>query len=183
MISNETFIIEKAAHIIKNKGIEELTIYNLATELSVNVNQLYPQFAKDNDLILMIMTAFENELKEFGHEHIKNIEPPEIELKLRFKKLHFLFLQKPYYLSIILDQRLIEKNNDIKKSFFRIRNIAATYLAEIINKGKKENIFKTNESTKTLVRKILNGFRIYMQDEHILNRMVVDIVALRTIEE
>lgn len=183
MITNETLIIEKAAHIIKNKGIKELTIYNLATELSVNVNRLYPQFTNDNDILLMMLTAFENELKVFGHEHIKHIEPPETEFNLIFKKLNFLFLQKPYYLSIILDQRLIERNNDIKKSFFRIRNIAATYLAEIINNGKKENIFKTNESTKTLVRKILNGFRTYMQNEHVLNGMIDEIEALRTVEE
>lgn len=182
MITKETLIIEKVAHIMKNKGIEEFTIHNLVTELGINENQLYHQFTNDNDILLMILTAFENELKEFAHEHIKNIEPPETEFKLLFKKLYFLFLQKPYYLSIIFDQRLIEKNNDIKKSFFRIRNIAATYLAEIINKGKNENVFKTNESTKTLVRKILNGFRAYMQDEHILNEMIVKMEALRTVE-
>jgi hypothetical protein len=182
MINYETLIIENAAHIIKNKGIEELTIYNLATELSVNVNQLYPQLTNDSDIILMIMTAFENDLKVFVHEQIKHIDSPETEFGLIFKKLDFLFLQKPYYLSIILDQRLIEKNTEIKKSFFRIRNIAATHLAEIINKGKKENVFKTSKSTNILVRKILYGFRSYMQDEHALNEMIVQIEALRTIE-
>lgn len=183
MKTKEALIIEKAAHIILNMGVEALTIHNLAIEMGVDETQLYQQFTNDSDIQLMILRFFENELNEFIQENIVNSEPPEAQFKLIFKKIYFLFLQKPYYLSVIFDLRLIEKNNEIKKTFFKIKNIAATNLSEIINNGKKENIFKTNEPTKSLVRKILYGFRAYMQDEHILNEIVFKVKALKTEEK
>ncbi len=176
-------IIKKAGEIIMTSGIEALTINNLATKMDVDENKLYNQFTKDDEIVLAILTGFEFELNEIGQQIAKKGELPGTELKLLFKMLYFLFLQKPYYLFIIFDKSLLERDNKIKKSFLRIKNIAETYLSSIINKGKEENTFKTKLSTKSLVSKILLNFRLFMKDEQLLNELIVELKQLRTFED
>jgi AcrR family transcriptional regulator len=183
METNNSAIIDKAAGIILNTGLEALTIHNLAKELKVEKNQLYNQLLKDDDIILILLMAFETDIIEFVKEtETKNVNP-ESELKLLFKGLYFLFLQKPYYLSLIFDKSLMSRDESIKHSVLRIRLIAEDYLTRIIDKGKKQNNFKTNESTKFLVNKILADFRLFMKDEQRLNELMLEFNTLKTIND
>lgn len=183
METNKSAIIDKAARIILNTGLVELTIHNLAKEMKLEKNQLNNQLIKDDDIILILLLAFETDIIEFVKEtETKNVNP-ESELKLLFKGLYFLFLQKPYYLSLIFDKSLMSRDESIKHSVLRIRIIAEDYLTRIIDKGKQQNNFKTNEPTKFLVNKILSGFRLFMKDEQRMNEMILELKTLRIINE
>jgi AcrR family transcriptional regulator len=183
METQKNEIIEKAAKIIMNSGVQELTIHNLADKLNVEESQLYKQLTKDDDILLMLLLGFETDINEFRSEFVQATETPEAELKILFKKLYFLFLQKPYYLDIIFDKNLEKRDESIRNSILRIRNTAENYLSSIINKGKKENTFKTKESTKILVGKILSGFRLYMKDEQRIHEMILELKTLRTLKD
>jgi hypothetical protein len=106
MEANKFIIIEKAAGIIMNTGLEALTIHNLAAELKVKDSQLYNQLTRDDDILLMLLLGFETDIIEFVKELANKGVTPESELKLLFNGLYFLFLQKPYYLSLIFDKNL-----------------------------------------------------------------------------
>lgn len=183
METNKSAIIDKAARIILNTGLEALTIHNLAKELKVDKNQLNNQLLKDDDIILILLLAFETDIIEFVKETETKKANPESELKLLFKGLYFLFLQKPYYLSLIFDKSLKRRDECIKHSVLRIRLIAEDYLTRIIEKGKRQNNFKTNESTKFLVNKILFGFRLFMKDEQRLNEMMLELKTMKIIND
>jgi len=175
-----TVIIEKAARIIMNSGLQKLTIPNLADELNVKQRQLYTLLTKDDDILLMLLLSFKTDINDFLTELIPNTETPETELSILFKKLYFLFQQKPYYLHIIFDKNLKERDINIKKTILWIRNMAENYLTSVITKGKKENTFKIKESTKSLVGKMLSGFRLFMKDEQRINEMILEMKSLKT---
>ena len=183
METKNSTIIDKAARIIMNTGLEALTIHNLAKELKVEKIQLYNQLLKDDDIILILLLAFETDIIEFVKETESKKVNPESELKLLFKGLYFLFLQKPYYLSLIFDKSLMSRDESIKHSILRIKRIAEEYLTRIIDNGKKQNYFKTNEPTKFLVNKILSGFRLFMKDEQRLNEMMLELKTLKFIND
>ena len=140
MEKTKTVIMEKAGQITMNMGIESLTIHNLSAELNLKENQLYNQLLKNDDILLMLLLGFETDINEFVKELANKGVSPEMELKLLFKGLYFLFQQKPYYLSIIFDKSLKERDNDINKFVLRIRSTAEHYLTTIIDAGKNENI-------------------------------------------
>ena len=183
METNHSAIIDKAARIILNTGLEALTIHNLAKELNVKEHRFNSQLLKDEDIILILLLAFETDFNEFVKEIETKKVNSESELKLFFKGLYFLFLQKPYYLSLIFDKSLMKRDENIKKAFLRIKRIAEEYLSVVINNGKKQNTFKTNESTKFLINRILPGFRIFMKDEQRLNEMMLELKTLKIIND
>lgn len=183
METTKNVIIEKAAQIIMKTGIESLTIHNLAAEMDLKENQLYNQLTKDDDILLILLYGFEADIIEFVKELASKGVTPEAELELFFNALYFYFQQKPYYLSLIFDKNLMKRDESIKKAVLRIKRVAEDYLTDVINNGKKQNIFKINEPIRLLVNRILSGFRFQMKDEHLLNNMILELKKLKTIKD
>lgn len=183
METNKFVIIEKAAEIIMNTGLEALTIHNLATELDLKEGQIYNQLTKDDDILLLLLLGFETDIIEFVRELARKGVTPETELELFFNGLYFLFRQKPYYLSLIFDKNLKFRDESIKKSILRIKLVAENYLIDVINNGKKQNTFNIKEPSRHLVNRILSGFRLYMKDEQLLNYMLIELNKLKTIKD
>lgn len=180
METENMIIMKKAKEIITNEGVSALSIQNMAFELNIDEEQLYHQFGSNDGIILSILNEFEKEIDEYIIQFSISLESAETELKLLFKRLYFIFLQNPFYLSIILDSTLIKRNDEIRKSMFRIRSMAENYLETLINKGKMENTYKTKVPTKLIVSKLLSEFRLFMRDEQLLNEMVLELKSLKT---
>ncbi len=183
METNRDLIIEKAEEIIRNTGLEALTIHNLAAEMGLKENQLYNQLTKDDDILLILLYGFEADIIEFVKEVANKGVTPEAELELFFNALYFYFQQKPYYLSLIFDKNLMKRDESVKKAVLRIKLIAEDYLTDVINNGKKQNIFKIKGSIRFLVNRILSGFRFQMKDEHFLNNVILELKKLRTLKD
>jgi len=170
MESSKSIIIEKAAKIINNSGLEALTIPNLELKGRYHNNQL----TKDDDIILILLGSFEDDLKTIVHEIANDGIVPEISLKLFFKRLYSLFQTKSYYLHVIFDKSLFKRDDKVKISIINIKNIAEKYLATIIEAGKINNSFKANLPTRLLVKKILSEFRSMIENEHMVNEMKLE---------
>lgn len=183
METNRNLIIEKAEEIIMNTGLEALTIHNLAVEMDLKENQLYNQLTKDDDILLMLLYGFETDMIEFVKELVNKSVTPDAELELFFNALYFYFQQKPYYLSLIFDKNLIKRDGNVKKAVLRIKRVAEDYLTNVINNGKKQNIFKIKGSTGQLVNRILSGFRFQMKDEHLFNNMILEFKKLKILKD
>jgi hypothetical protein len=179
MKAQENEIIEKAAGIIVNSGVEELTVHNLADKLQIKESQLYQQLTNDEDIYLLLLLNLENDIVNLL-KGIEQSDSPENQLKILFKKLYFFFIQKPYYLDIIFDKNLKNRDKRFMDTFLRIRKLAKNYLTEVINKGKTENTFKTRVPTSVLAGKILTDFRTFMKDEQRFHEVILEMKKLQT---
>jgi len=179
METNKKEITAKSVNIIMNLGIEALTIDHLAKELEIDQKKLKKEFLSDEDILLMVFKSFEDDLKEFILEINNQTDNSVIEFNTFFKSLYNVFLQKPYYLSIIFDKRLKNKNDKIKKSIIRMKSTIENYLTNLIESGKENKTFKTKTPTRLLVNKMLSEFRLLMKDEQYINQMILDLELLR----
>ena len=83
--------------------------------------------------------------------------------------MHELLKLKPYYLSVIFSTELKEKNTELQKVLLRIKISVRTYLLEVINQGKKETVFKTRQTSRSLVNNILGSFRSFMNEQRLIS--------------
>ena len=65
MKTQQNEIIEKAAGIIMNSGVDELTIHNLADKLQIKERQLYGRLSKDDDILLILLLSLESDMVDF----------------------------------------------------------------------------------------------------------------------
>lgn len=175
---NKKIIIGCAGNIIDLRGIESLTVTTLQHELNVSADELSHLIKRDEDIFLMLFHELEKELNklvgEFTHKNLS----PDIKLPGIFKQLYVLFKLKPYFLSIVFENDLMDRDNQIKDTFTRIKNSAENYLSKLIDEGKEKFIFKTEQPTQSLVKAILSSFRLLMMDEQLINPMIRKLVGL-----
>lgn len=165
-------IIEAAGRIIILYGTQALSMNSLAKELELDSRELSSHIHNEERVFELMLLHLEIELKALRDEISSKKVLPSLELEMFFKKLHHLFDQKPYYLTVIFDDNLHQQFKKILRIILKIERIAKGYLTDLINRGKQEKVFSSVVSTKVLVDNILGSFQSLMNDSQIADKMI-----------
>ncbi|GET29400.1 TetR/AcrR family transcriptional regulator [Prolixibacter sp. SD074] len=164
-------IIDTAGRIIYESGIYSLSVDNLARKLNVGKDSLSSLFKNDDDILFSLFLKLESDINQLIIRSKLQNDAPDAELEYLFKELNKLFSRKPYYLTIIFSDELLEDNFSARDVLHRIKKSARDYLQEIIEKGKRRSIFKSRRKNRSLVNIILGGFRLQMNEQRLMNKM------------
>jgi hypothetical protein len=86
-------------------------------------------------------------------------------------------------LSVIFSTELKDKTTGLQIALLRIKISVSTNLLNVINHGKKETVFKTRQTSRSLVNNILGSFRSFMNEQRLINKMVKDLEILKVIND
>lgn len=172
-------IVDAAGTIVTEAGIGFLTTEGLATKMGIDYKILYNYFKSDADIMVFLLINLNHEIKTLVNEAESNNMSPEVELKLLFENVFNFFIKKPYYLAIVLSLEQDKTGDSTRKILINIETVIRNYLLDIIDKGKKEEIFKTKRTPATLANTILRSFRSLMNQENLMNKMVRDFRRVR----
>lgn len=172
-------IVKKARRIIVDSGLEALTIQSLATATGLHQNQLYAQYTKIDTILLLILLDFEMDLDALIQDIKIKDALPDKELDMLFRGLYHLFSQKPYYLAIIFDKLISQRENSIANTILRINRQAKYFLKSIIDSGKAKNIFRTKTASNVLVDNILSDYRLFMQGEQRIHAFRMELKMMK----
>lgn len=175
MDSKNTEIIEAAGRIIMKSGTKGLSLDALLCEPKIKEKNYLKNLKNKEDIFEVLLLNFEVELIGLLVNVAKEGNSPDVELEVLFKRLYALFETKPWNLSLIFDNNLLESYSWFKKSILRIRLAARYYLTRLVERGKKERIFKTPVNTNLLVKGILESFRSLMNDYQLGHKMISDL--------
>lgn len=136
---HNTLLIE-AAQIIKEQGLDALSIRKLAKKCNVSATALYRHFADKNDLLVEII----NRGYELLYQHLNAIlakDYPDIVAKLKALGngyIEFAQQQQNFFYIMYANNLLPEKYNS---KINKMSNQVYKLLAEQITQGIKDNIF------------------------------------------
>jgi TetR/AcrR family transcriptional regulator, fatty acid metabolism regulator protein len=176
-----TDMVEAAGKIIHDSGVGALSLELLAKEMKIKRSTLNSYFQNDDDILMLLLISLENELKKLITDNRTGSGIPGNELQLLFESIHKLLEINPYYLSIIFPPELQKKNAAFKKKLLSIRIFVRTYLLEIIDQGKKDQVFKNQLPTISLGNYILKSFRLFINEQHQLTKMAIELERLKTL--
>jgi AcrR family transcriptional regulator len=179
MYLRNTDVVEAAGRIINQSGINALSIEEMSREMGIAQDILLFYYKNNDDILILLLRSLENEIKQFVSDVNTRDLSSEEELHTLFETLIDLFGQKPYYLSIIFSTELADKDVAIQEILLRIKSIAKIHLVKIINHGKKDKMFQTKQTTKSLANNILGSFRLLMNEQRVIDKMVRDIEILK----
>ena len=172
-------IVNAASQIVTEAGIEFLTTESLAAKMGVDYKIIHNHFKRDADILNFLLINLEHEIKILINDAKSSKKSPNDEIELLFESMFTLFIKKPYYLSIVTSIEEGKMSNRTQESLKSIKKVISNYLAKIIDKGKREEIFKTKRAPNTLVNNILWSFRSLMNQENIMNKLVRDLKMIR----
>lgn len=172
--SNED-IIKAAGRIMVHSGIAGLTLDTLMQEPEIAGKRLPKEMKSESDLFELLLLDFERELKALVSGIATQKDHPDKEIGLLFKGLYELFKKNQWYLDLIFDPALKARCTKAEDIIFRVKRMAKSYLTRLIQRGKREEVFATFESTHVLVNEILESFRAMMNDWQLTEKMIKDI--------
>lgn len=173
-------IIEAAGRLVLQSGINELSIEELELKMGISHAELSMYLKRDKDIPIMLLVSLETKIMQLIKDVAISNLSPEDELQALFKNLNKLFEQSPFYLVLIFDKHLAERDSEILVIMRRIIKRAENFLLQVINKGKHENIFQAEVKTRYLVNRILVSFRLLMNEQRLAESLVRDIALLKS---
>jgi AcrR family transcriptional regulator len=173
-------IIDAAGRLILKSGINQLSIEELELKMGISHSELSMYLKSDKDIPIMLLISLETKIMQLIKNVAKSNLSPEDELQALFKNLNTFFDQRPFYLVLIFDKHLAERDSEIPVIMRRIIKRAENFLMQVINKGKMENIFQAEVKTRYLVNRILVSFRLLMNEQRLAESLVRDIALLKS---
>ncbi len=163
-------IINTSIEIISDKGIQNMTIKNLSKAIGISEPAIYRHFASKMDILLTILSKFENYIisdKEIQKDH----ESSPIKKLEGIFSYHFDHFEKnPAFAAVVFaeeifrdDKRLSEKISTIMKRNFEMMLL-------IVNEGQAKKEIRNDIDGEQIVLLIMGGLRLVVKKWKLSNR-------------
>ena len=179
MEKHDEAIIAQVGKIIIESGIESLSPEKIARDLNIDQLSLPCHCETTEEILLTMLESLESELNQLVNTAKQKKFSSEKELNYLFKSLYSLFSAKPYYLTIVFSAELLNKSPEIQNLLLKIKLGAKRYLLQIINHGKEDKVFKSKRTAKSLAVRILGSFRLLVNQQQLVNKMVREIRVIK----
>lgn len=185
-------IVESARRIITSKGIENLTIHEIAKDLRRTDGAIYRHFKSKSAIVSLLIDDIENTLLKAIESAAEKAECPLEKLKNIFIS-HISYAEQRRGVSfIVINETLNLQNKGLRKKMFGVINRYLKKIREILLNGIESGTFRKDidivpasivffgmvQSTVTLWA--LSGFKYSLRKDHInelLNIYMKGIVA------
>ncbi len=154
-------IIEAATLRIDKFGIQELTIKNLASDLSLSEAALYRHFKSKNEILLGLLTYFILEMNERLAAIIEDKEkqPSELLKKIFVSQLNT-FVQKPAIVSVIFSEGIFQFNKELSEKITAMMALMQKNINALIVRGQNEGVYGKLLGADTITTIIMGSMRM-----------------------
>lgn len=154
-------IMEAATLRIDKFGIQELTIKNLASDLSLSEAALYRHFKSKNEILLGLLTYFILEMNERLALIIEDKEkqPSELLKKVFVLQLNT-FVQKPAIVSVIFSEGIFQFNKELSDKVSTMMALMQKNIKALITRGQNEGVYGKLLGADTITTIIMGSMRM-----------------------
>ncbi len=154
-------IMEAATLRIDKFGIQELTIKNLASDLSLSEAALYRHFKSKNEILLGLLTYFILEMNERLAVIIedKELQPSELLKKVFVSQLNT-FVQKPAIVSVIFSEGIFQFNKELSDKVSTMMALMQNNIHALVTRGQNEGVYGKLLGADTITTIIMGSMRM-----------------------
>lgn len=154
-------IMEAATLRIDKFGIQELTIKNLASDLSLSEAALYRHFKSKNEILLGLLTYFILEMNERLAVIIEDKEkqPSELLKKIFLSQLNT-FVQKPAIVSVIFSEGIFQFNKELSDKVSTMMALMQKNINALIVRGQNDGVYGKLLGADTITTIIMGSMRM-----------------------
>ncbi len=164
-------IVDTAINIISEKGIQGLTIKNIAKEIGISEPAIYRHFESKTAIVLAILNNFE-EMASFMNEAIVEMQASAFEkIDFLFSKIVDIFSEEPSHISVVFSEEIFKNDIVLRNKIVSIMNQKALAVENIIKKGQEMSEIRTDVDYKILAHMVMGSLRFMikqwdLKDQH-----------------
>ena len=160
MTQRQSDILQESLKLIADKGIQGLTIKNLANAIGVTEPAIYRHFENKQKILIGILSLF----KENKESFMKNVQADDInpleKLKSMFEIRFKYFAKNRAIASVIFSEELFRNDPILSDKVFSIMKENQKTILQIITAGQKASVIKGDVSAEQLAFIIIGALRL-----------------------
>jgi len=152
-------IIEAAIGIIAEKGIQFLTIKNLAKSINLTEGALYRHFSNKLEILNGILTLFKNRIEK--NFHLSNSEEPPLDRLLNIISGQIdLFTEKPIITAVIFSEEIFQNDKFLADNVLSIMKNNLEVTANLIRAGQDSGQIREDIPTGQIANLVMGSVRL-----------------------
>ncbi len=160
MTQRQSDILQESIKLIADKGIQGLTIKNLANAIGVTEPAIYRHFENKQKILIGILSLLKNNREDFIKSlHDTNANSLE-QLKDLFQMRFKYFAKNPAIASIIFSEELFRNDPLLSEKVFEIMKENQKIILQVIKVGQKTSVIKSGVPANQLAFIITGALRL-----------------------
>jgi len=156
-------IINESILLIDGKGIQGMTIKNLAKAIGISEPGIYRHFDSKTDILIAILDGFK-EMAKMLSEMMGTYNGTAAEkISFMFTKMIEMFSETPSMVSVIFSEEIFKNEDVLKNKIIEIVNIHAQTIESIILKGQLEKNVRKDIDEKSLALLAMGSLRLLVK--------------------
>ncbi len=151
-------IVETATKIIANRGIQNLTIKNIATEIGISEPALYRHFSNKLEILKAVITNFQNKMKPALEKLNKSINSLNKIESFILEHLRIIS-QNPDFAKVIFSEANFQNEDELILKMNNMMNQSHKILETVVQSGQNNNEIRTDVSSLSIARMIIGSLR------------------------
>ncbi len=162
-ISNRQLeIINASGKILTNKGLNGLTIKNLAQEMGFSESAIYRHFKSKQEIILAMLNYLAENLEDIYIKSYSKEQSAIHNLKQLVTNKFLFFKENPYFAVAVFSDGLFNNTEEVNNAIHRIMDIKIKHFKPLINEIQLNGMFDSELSVDEILHLIMGSFRLQM---------------------
>ncbi len=160
-------IIQESIELIARKGIQGLTIKNIAKAIGISEPAIYRHFESKDDIILGIISVLKDATSqeiEAGTEKKNTIHLIKNMLQSRTNR----FIKNPSLTAIVFSEEIFHSSSILAKPIRAIMNMNHNRVITIIEKGQASGEIRRDINATELSLMVIGSFRFLVNKWHLM---------------
>lgn len=154
-------IVEAAGRLLTQKGINGLTIKNLAKEMNFSESAIYRHFESKEEIIVALLRyladTIDHRLRTMSHTG-----QTDVDLKNLFDEQFLFFSEHHHFVVAVFSDGLMEESVLINEAIQALIGIMTRQLTAIVSDGQRMGQIRNDLATEHLVQIILGTYKLQM---------------------
>jgi AcrR family transcriptional regulator len=154
-------IVEAAGRLLTQKGINGLTIKNLAREMNFSESAIYRHFESKEEIIVALLRYLADTI-DHRLRSMSLSGKTDVDLKNLFDEQFLFFSEHHHFVVAVFSDGLMEESVSINKAIQSLIGIMTRQLTAIVSEGQKTGQIRDDMATEHLIQIILGTYKLQM---------------------
>jgi len=156
-------ITEVALELISEKGIQGLTIKNLAKKIGITEPAIYRHYDSKTDILIAVLDLFKQNTEQLFEKELKNEGKASDKVEHLFTKHFKAFSATPALVSVIFSEEIFRNEPELIDKIAEVMGKNDKILTTIIVNGQKTDEIRTDIEAKYLSTIIMGTLRLFVK--------------------
>ncbi|MGE0090166.1 MAG: TetR/AcrR family transcriptional regulator [Bacteroidales bacterium] len=162
-------IITVSLELIDKKGIQGLTIKNLAGKIGISEPAIYRHYENKIQILIAILDFFKSNTEEFFTNELKNNSNSIEKIEQLFSNHFKNFAATPSLVSVVFSEEIFRNETTLIEQIAEIMKKNNAVLSDIIEKGQSKGEIRTDINPSYLSIMILGSLRMFVKQWQMSN--------------